>query len=79
MESEDVSLQNTLLARYRLVHPMYFRSSYVKFIPRENQILLDEEIGSMPTNNILNRKLRMALVGGGQGAFIGRVHCIAAI
>lgn len=33
----------------------------------------------MPTNNILNRKLRMALVGGGQGAFIGRVHCIAAI
>src|SRR6187549_3451854 len=30
-------------------------------------------------NGSLNRKLRMALVGGGQGAFIGRVHAIAAI
>src|SRR5437764_13152381 len=27
----------------------------------------------------LNRKLRMGLVGGGQGAFIGRVHSIAAV
>jgi|TARA_B110000263_G_scaffold64907_1_gene56027 predicted dehydrogenase len=33
----------------------------------------------MATNNDLNRKLRMALVGGGQGSFIGRVHCIAAV
>lgn len=33
----------------------------------------------MPTNGALNRKLRMALVGGGQGAFIGRVHATAAI
>src|SRR5688500_6669508 len=33
----------------------------------------------MPTNGTLNRKLRMALVGGGQGAFIGRVHVTAAI
>ena len=33
----------------------------------------------MPTNGSLNRKLRMALVGGGQGAFIGRVHCTAAV
>jgi predicted dehydrogenase len=33
----------------------------------------------MPTNGALGRKLRMALVGGGQGAFIGRVHCTAAI
>ncbi|HEX4148385.1 MAG TPA: Gfo/Idh/MocA family oxidoreductase [Pirellulales bacterium] len=33
----------------------------------------------MPTNGDLNRKLRMALVGGGQGSFIGRVHCTAAI
>src|SRR6185295_17272861 len=32
----------------------------------------------MPINSPLNRKLRMALVGGGQGAFIGRVHSIAA-
>src|SRR5712691_2368422 len=34
---------------------------------------------AMPTNGQLNRKLRMALVGGGQGAFIGRVHATAAI
>ena len=33
----------------------------------------------MPTNAPLNRKLRMGLVGGGQGAFIGRVHATAAI
>jgi predicted dehydrogenase len=32
----------------------------------------------MATNAPLNRKLRMGLVGGGQGAFIGRVHSIAA-
>jgi predicted dehydrogenase len=32
----------------------------------------------MGVNAPLNRKLRMALVGGGQGAFIGRVHSIAA-
>ena len=30
------------------------------------------------TNGPLNRKLRMGLVGGGQGSFIGRVHSIAA-
>jgi predicted dehydrogenase len=33
----------------------------------------------MATNDSLGRKLRMALVGGGQGAFIGRVHCTAAV
>lgn len=33
----------------------------------------------MATNGDLNRKLRQALVGGGQGAFIGRVHCTAAV
>jgi len=33
----------------------------------------------MATNGKLNRKLRMALVGGGQGSFIGRVHVTAAI
>ncbi|MCS7020337.1 MAG: Gfo/Idh/MocA family oxidoreductase [Gemmataceae bacterium] len=33
----------------------------------------------MPTNAPLHRKLRMGLVGGGQGAFIGRVHATAAI
>ena len=32
----------------------------------------------MGINAPLNRKLRMALVGGGQGSFIGRVHSIAA-
>ena len=33
----------------------------------------------MPTNGTLNRKLRMGLVGGGQGSFIGRVHATAAV
>ena len=33
----------------------------------------------MAVNAPLNRKLRMGLIGGGQGAFIGRVHCIAAV
>jgi len=33
----------------------------------------------MATNGSLNRKLRMALVGGGQGSFIGRVHVTAAV
>jgi predicted dehydrogenase len=33
----------------------------------------------MATNGQLNRKLRMALVGGGQGAFIGRVHATAGV
>jgi predicted dehydrogenase len=33
----------------------------------------------MPTNGTLNRKLRMGLVGGGMGAFIGRVHATAAV
>ncbi len=33
----------------------------------------------MATNGALNRKLRMALVGGGQGSFIGRVHATAAV
>ena len=32
----------------------------------------------MSLNPPLNRKLRMGLVGGGQGSFIGRVHSIAA-
>jgi len=38
-----------------------------------------QEMRNMATNGTLNRKLRMALVGGGQGAFIGRVHVTAAI
>src|SRR5262249_13036308 len=33
----------------------------------------------MAVNAPLNRKLRMGLVGGGQGAFIGRVHSFAAV
>src|ERR1041384_2748295 len=32
----------------------------------------------MPVNAPLNRKLRMGLISGGQGAFIGKVHSIAA-
>lgn len=31
------------------------------------------------TNGSLNRKLRMGLIGGGQGSFIGRVHATAAV
>jgi predicted dehydrogenase len=31
------------------------------------------------TNGSLNRKLRMALIGGGQGSFIGRVHATAGV
>jgi len=33
----------------------------------------------MPTNPPIDRKLRMGLIGGGQGAFIGRVHATAAV
>ena len=33
----------------------------------------------MSVNAPLNRKLRMGLIGGGQGAFIGRVHATAAV
>src|SRR6516225_218693 len=33
----------------------------------------------MGINAPLNRKMRMGLIGGGQGAFIGKVHSIAAI
>ena len=33
----------------------------------------------MSTNGSLGRKFRMALVGGGQGSFIGRVHVTAAV
>jgi predicted dehydrogenase len=37
-----------------------------------------QEIIPMSINAPLNRKLRMGLIGGGQGSFIGRVHSIAA-
>ena len=33
----------------------------------------------MATNDALGRKLRMGIVGGGQGSFIGRVHVTAAV
>jgi predicted dehydrogenase len=33
----------------------------------------------MATNGALGRKLRMGIVGGGQGSFIGRVHITAAV
>src|SRR3981081_2569716 len=33
----------------------------------------------MPTHPPLHRQLRMGLIGGGQGAFIGRVHATAAV
>src|SRR5262249_23314042 len=35
-------------------------------------------VSKMAVNAPLNRKLRMGLIGGGQGAFIGRVHATAA-
>src|ERR1700683_5430997 len=38
-----------------------------------------QETSPMPTNAPLKRKLRMGLIGGGQGAFIGRVHATAAV
>src|SRR5690349_9427482 len=36
-------------------------------------------VTTVGVNAPLDRKLRMGLIGGGQGAFIGRVHTIAAI
>jgi predicted dehydrogenase len=36
-------------------------------------------IAEMATNGALGRKLRMGIVGGGQGSFIGRVHVTAAV
>src|SRR3954464_10761787 len=40
---------------------------------------MTQGILGMSTNGSLNRKFRMALVGGGHGAFIGRVHATAAV
>src|SRR6266487_4678113 len=54
----------------------------------DNTISLTYNLGTLPflsrrhivpTNAPLNRKLRMGLIGGGQGAFIGRVHATAAV
>jgi predicted dehydrogenase len=36
-------------------------------------------MATMATNGPLGRKLRMGIVGGGQGSFIGRVHVTAAV
>jgi predicted dehydrogenase len=36
-------------------------------------------MATMATNGLLGRKLRMGIVGGGQGSFIGRVHVTAAV
>jgi predicted dehydrogenase len=38
-----------------------------------------EDMTTMATNGGLGRKLRMGIVGGGQGSFIGRVHVTAAV
>src|SRR6184192_1127608 len=48
---------------------------------RESGLVTRNRTGrlQMAVNAPLNRKLRMGLVGGGQGAFIGRVHAIAAV
>jgi predicted dehydrogenase len=45
-------------------------SLYLPFLPTWRLIEM--------TNGPLNRKLKMGIVGGGQGSFIGRVHSIAA-
>ena len=52
-----------------------------KIVPhRRISVTADQgEQTNMGINAPLNRKLRMALVGGGQGAFIGRVHATAAV
>src|SRR5207302_10146719 len=42
-------------------------------------LALAKEILSVAVNGHLNRKLRMGLIGGGQGAFVGRVHATAAV
>src|SRR5205809_954937 len=44
-----------------------------------SSVVRSQETSIMGINAPLNRKLRMGLVGGGQGAFIGRVHATAAI
>ena len=41
--------------------------------------MVEESQATETTNGSLNRKLRMALTGGGLGAFIGRVHATAAV
>jgi predicted dehydrogenase len=41
--------------------------------------MVEESQAQDQTNGVLNRKLRMALTGGGLGAFIGRVHATAAV
>ncbi len=39
----------------------------------------EEDGDAMATNGAIGRKLRMGIVGGGQGSFIGRVHVTAAV
>src|SRR6266699_3572347 len=46
---------------------------------RANPLFCSKGLVIMAVNAPLNRKLRMGLVGGGQGSFIGKVHSIAAI
>jgi predicted dehydrogenase len=52
---------------------MQWAISYKHIVPLSNS-----GDSFMAINEPLNRKLRMAMVGGGQGSFIGRVHSIAA-
>jgi len=54
------------------------RSRYA--VPRPSLTSIFTGTRSMDTTNgALNRKLKMGLVGGGQGSFIGRVHVTAAV
>src|SRR5262249_59629502 len=58
-----------------LAHPR--RASLLSpYLTTRSPPLGDVTVG---VNAPLDRKLRMGLIGGGQGAFIGRVHTIAAI
>src|SRR5881409_1070332 len=59
-----------------VLHPLSLRLHPLSF--RLHPFPLTRSNG-MATNGDLNRKLRFALVGGGQGAFIGRVHSTAAV
>src|SRR5258708_7889025 len=59
--------------------PLYGRLLLWAIDTDSARLMHPQETDTMPTNGSLNRKLRMGLVGGGQGAFIGRVHATAAV
>src|SRR5439155_12926641 len=52
---------------------------YNKTVNLSARLVSRKDPHRMAVNAPLNRKLRMGLIGGGQGAFIGKVHSIAAV